>query len=365
MSVVPDPGPAAPDAGSAAPDAGSAAPGRRSAAPDPAFVPDPAFAPDPSSAPDPTFWHGRAVTVTGGAGFLGRVVVRMLEALGAEVRVIRSAEHDLRIAEAARAAVQGAEVVLHLAARVGGIGFNRRNPAPLVYDNLSIGLNVFEQSRLAGVKKLVAACSVCAYPKLMPVPFSEDELWSGYPEESNAPYGLAKKMLIVISDAYRRQYGFDSCVPVLANLYGPEDNFDLEDSHVIAALIRKFVEAQESGSEHVTLWGSGEPSREFLYVDDAARALVLAAERLDSSQPVNIGTGVETRIRDLADTIRDLTGFTGEIVWDTSMPDGQPTRYLDVSRARELIGFTAEIPLAEGLARTVQSFRAGRLATSR
>lgn len=318
-----------------------------------------------SGAPSLEFWSGRAVVVTGGAGFLGRVVVRMLQSLQSDVRVIRSAELDLRTAEDARTAVEGAEIVFHLAARVGGIGFNRRNPAPLIYDNLTMGTNVFEQSRLAGVKKLVAACSVCAYPKFTPVPFSEDELWSGYPEESNAPYGLAKKMLIVLSDAYRRQYGFDSCVPVLANLYGPGDNFDLADSHVIAALIRKFVEAQEDGSGQVSVWGSGEPSREFLYVDDAARALILAAERLDRSQPVNVGTGIETRIRDLAETIRDLTGYSGEIFWDTSMPDGQPTRYLDVSRAKELIGFSAEIPLQDGLARTIEGFRADRLAVSR
>jgi GDP-L-fucose synthase len=318
-----------------------------------------------SGSPGQEFWQGRAVTVTGGAGFLGRVVVRELESLDAEVHVIRSADFDLRDADAARAAVGGADTVIHLAARVGGIGFNRRNPGPLVHDNLSMGINVFEQARLAGVRKLVAACSVCAYPKFTPVPFSEDELWSGYPEESNAPYGLAKKMLIVLSDAYRRQYSFDSCVPVLANLYGPEDNFDLEDSHVIAALIRKFVEAQDEGRDEVTVWGSGEPSREFLYVGDAARALILAAERLETSEPVNIGTGIETRIRDLAEIIRELTGFSGEIVWDTTMPDGQPTRYLDVSRARELIGFTAEVSLEDGLARTVESFRANRAALGR
>jgi GDP-L-fucose synthase len=314
--------------------------------------------------PDPRFWEDRKVTVTGGAGFLGKATVRQLEELGALVRVVRSSEHDLRDAEQARDAVEGAEVVLHLAARVGGIGFNRRNPAPLAYDNTIMGTHVFEQSRLAGVQKLVAACSVCAYPKFTPVPFSEDSIWDGYPEESNAPYGLAKKMLIVLSDAYRRQYGFDSCAPIMANLYGPDDNFDLEDSHVIAAMIRKFVEARERGDANVTLWGTGSPSREFLYVDDAARALILAAERLDTSQPVNIGTGVETRIRDLADLIHELSGFEGEIVWDSTYPDGQPTRYLDVSRARELIGFEAQTPLEEGLRRTIASFRASQAPTS-
>jgi GDP-L-fucose synthase len=311
-----------------------------------------------SAQPDPSFWEEKKVTVTGGGGFLGKATVRQLEELGAYVRVIRSSEHDLRVAEHARDAVEGAEVVLHLAARVGGIGFNRRNPAPLAYDNTMMGAHVFEQSRLAGVRKLVAACSVCAYPKFTPVPFSEDSLWDGYPEESNAPYGLAKKMPIVLSDAYRRQYGFDSCAPIMANLYGPDDNFDLEDSHVIAAMIRKFVEARERGDDAVTLWGTGSPSREFLYVDDAARGLILAAERLDSSTPVNVGTGIETRIRDLADIIHRLSGFEGEVVWDTSMPDGQPTRYLDVSRARELFGFEAETPLEEGLRRTIESFRA-------
>ena len=304
------------------------------------------------------FWRGRATVVTGGGGFLGAPTVRLLESLGADVRVVRSADHDLRDPAAAREAVDGAEVVIHLAARVGGIGFNRRNPAPLAYDNLMMGANVFEACREAGVSKLVAACSVCAYPKFTPVPFSEDSLWDGYPEESNAPYGLAKKMLLVLSDTYRRQYGFDSCAPVLANLYGPGDNFDLEDSHVIAAMVRKYVEATERDEPQVVLWGTGNPSREFLYVDDAARALILAAERYDSSDPVNIGTGRETRIRDLAETIVRLTGYAGETVWDTSRPDGQPTRYLDVSRARERFGFEAEIDLEEGLRRTIESFRA-------
>jgi GDP-L-fucose synthase len=206
------------------------------------------------------------------------------------------------------------------------------------------------------VRKLVAACSVCAYPKFTPVPFSEDDLWNGYPEESNAPYGLAKKMMIVMSQAYRSQYGFDSAVPVIANLYGPNDNFDLEDSHVIAAMIRKFTEARERGDGEVVLWGTGSPSREFLYVDDAARALLIAAERMNTSEPVNIGTGIETRISELAELIAALASFKGEIVWDSSMPDGQPTRYLDVSRARELLGFEAQVGLEEGLRRTLESY---------
>jgi GDP-L-fucose synthase len=317
------------------------------------------------SQPNPHFWHDRQVAVTGAAGFLGRVVVRDLEALGAAVREVRSQEHDLRDPEASRAAVAGADVVLHLAARVGGIGFNRENPAPLAANNLLIGTNVFEQSRLAGVRKLVCAGTVCSYPKHTPVPFREDDLWLGYPEESNAPYGLAKKMLLVLSDAYRRQYGFDSCVPIIANLYGPEDNYDLEESHVIAAMIRKFVEAAERGEDEVVLWGTGSASREFLYVDDAARALLLAAERLDTSLPVNVGTGRETPIRDLAETIRGLAGFRGEIAWDSSKPDGQPVRCLDVSRARELIGFEAEVPLERGLARTIESYRAHPVAPVR
>src|SRR5436305_76652 len=314
--------------------------------------------------PNPTFWHERRVTVTGGAGFLGTALVRDLEALGAQVSVARSSDHDLRDAGAARDAVEGADVVIHLAARVGGIGFNRRNPAPLAYDNLVMGANVFEQSRLAGVGKLVAACSVCAYPKFTPVPFSEDDLWNGYPEESNAPYGLAKKMLLVLSDAYRRQYGFDSCAPILANLYGPDDNFDLEDSHAIAAMIRKFVEARRQGAPEVVLWGTGEPTREFLYVDDAARALLLATERLQTSEPVNIGTGRETKIRDLAELVATLTGFEGEITWDATRPDGQPARYLDVTRARELIGFEAEVSLEDGLRRTIESFTSQSVGTA-
>jgi GDP-L-fucose synthase len=308
--------------------------------------------------PDSAFWEGRSVVVTGGAGFLGKPTVRMLNELGAEVRVPRSAEHALTDPVACQEALDGPDVVLHLAANVGGIGYNRRNPGPLARDNMAMGLNVFEACRELGVDKLVAACSVCAYPKFTPVPFKEDDLWSGYPEESNAPYGLAKKMLIVLSDAYRRQYGLDSCVPVIANLYGPDDNFDLEDSHVIAAMVNKYVTAAAEGQAEVILWGTGEPSREFLYVDDAARALILAAEHAGDSEPFNVGTGIETQIRDLAELVSAAAGFEGETVWDTSRPDGQPVRYLDVSRATERIGFSAEIDLAEGLQRTVASFGA-------
>jgi GDP-L-fucose synthase len=306
--------------------------------------------------PDRAFWEGRKAVVTGGAGFLGKFVVRRLEAVGAEVSVPLSGDYDLRDPEACRAAVEGAQVVIHLAARVGGIGYNRRNPAPLVYDNMVMAANVFEQSRQAGVQKLVSACTVCAYPKILPVPFSEDDLWNGYPEETNAPYGLAKKMMLVLSDAYRRQYDFDSVVPIIANLYGPEDNFDLEDSHVIAAMIRKYVEARDNNHDQVVLWGTGTPSREFLHVDDAARALLLAGERLQTSDAVNIGTGIETRIRDLAELICELTGYQGETVWDTTRPDGQPTRYLDVTRARDLMGFEATVSLRDGLAQTIASF---------
>jgi GDP-L-fucose synthase len=312
----------------------------------------------PSGDLDRGFWEDRPVVVTGGAGFVGSAVTGQLHELGADVSVTTSSQHDLRDPAAARAAVEGASVVVHLAARVGGIGFNRRHPAPLVYDNLMMAANVFEQSRLAGVDKLVSACTVCAYPKFTPAPFSEDALWEGYPEESNAPYGLAKKMMLVLSDAYRRQYGFDSCAPIMANLYGPNDNFDLEDSHVIPAIIRRYVEASAGGEDQVTLWGTGSASREFLYVDDAARGLLLAGQHLQTSEPVNLGTGRETSIRELAEQIQRIVGFEGETIWDASKPDGQPRRFLDVSRARDLMGFEARVALDDGLRRTVESYQA-------
>jgi GDP-L-fucose synthase len=308
-------------------------------------------------APDPAYWEGKKVHVTGGAGFLGKPTVRLLNELGAEVDVIRSAEYDLTDPEATRQALSGAEVVLHLAANVGGIGFNRRHPAPLIRDNMAMGLNVFEAAREFKLEKLIAVCSVCAYPKFLDVPFSEDDIWNGYPEESNAPYGLAKKMLIVLSDTYRRQYGLNSAVPVLANLYGPDDNFDLEDSHVIPAMVHKYVAAEKHGEGRVVLWGTGSPSREFLYVDDAALAIILAAEHAENSEPFNVGTGKETKIRDLAEIVSSKTGFAGETVWDASRPDGQPVRYLQVERAREAIGFEARTGLDQGIELTVKNFR--------
>lgn len=309
-----------------------------------------------TNTPDPAFWKAKRTVVTGGAGFVGSAVVQKLRSLGVDPLVIRSRDHNLLDAAATGRALEGANVVIHLAANVGGIGYNRRNPAPLVYDNMMMAGNVFEQSRLAGVDKLVSACTVCAYPKFAPTPFSEDELWNGYPEETNAPYGLAKKMMLVLSDAYREQYGFNSCVPIMVNLYGPRDHFSLEDSHVIPAMIRKFVEAKERGDRDTVLWGSGRPSREFLYVEDAVLALLLAAERLDTSTPVNLGTGRETSMRELAELVSRTVGYGGDIVWDTSKPDGQRSRRLDVSRARDLIGFEATTALEEGLPQTVDYF---------
>jgi GDP-L-fucose synthase len=285
----------------------------------------------------------------------------MLRGLGASVRVVRSRDHDLTDPNACHAALDGADVVLHLAARVGGIGFIDRHAGAVAHDNLVMGANVFEASRRVGARKLVAACSACAYPKHTRVPFHERDLWSGYPDVSTAPYGEAKRALLVLSDAYRRQYRLDSCAPVLTNLYGPGDNYDLEDSHVAAAMIRKFTEAVQKGDGSVALWGTGKPTRELLYVDDAARALLLAAEHLDTSEPVNVGTGRPTAIRELAAMIGDLAGFHGQIMWDDSKPDGTPERYFDVTRARELMGFEARTPLRAGLRRTIEAYRAKRL----
>ena len=295
------------------------------------------------------------VVVTGGGGFLGSHLVERLEAEGHDVFVARSHDYDLTRFEDAEQMFSDAqpELVFHLAAEVGGIGSNRANPGRYWYANLMMGAHVLELARVHATKKVVITGTVCAYPKFSPVPFSEDDLWNGYPEETNAPYGVAKKAILVGANAYRDQYGLDAIFLLPANLYGPRDNFDLESSHVIPALIRKMLEAESV----VTLWGDGSPTREFLYVDDCARALQLAADRYDGAAPVNLGTGVETSIRELAETIADLTGFDGEIVWDTSMPNGQPRRRLDASRARELFGFEATTSLRDGLEQTIAWYR--------
>jgi GDP-L-fucose synthase len=308
-------------------------------------------------------WSRTRVVVTGGAGFLGSFVVERLRERGArEIFIPRSREYDLTDGEAVRRLYRDArpDLVIHLAARVGGIGANRANPGRYFYDNLMMGVQLIEEGRKAGLAKLVATSTICAYPKFAPVPFKEDDLWNGYPEETNAPYGLAKKMLLVQSQAYREQYGFNSVVLFPVNLYGPRDNFDLETSHVIPAMIRKIDDARRAGQATVTLWGDGSPSREFLYIEDAADAIVAACERYDGSQPINLGNGVEVPIKQLAELIAKLLGWKGTFVWDTSKPNGQPRRALDVSRARELIGWTATTPFEEGLRKTISWWESRR-----
>jgi GDP-L-fucose synthase len=308
-------------------------------------------------------WPATRVVVTGGAGFLGSVVVRLLAERGCrDVFVPRSREYDLRERDAIIRLYRETRphLVIHLAAVVGGIGANRTNPGRFFYDNAIMGIQLLEYARQFRVDKFVAVGTICAYPKSTPVPFREDDLWNGYPEETNAPYGLAKKMLLVQAQAYRAQYGFNAIHPMLVNLYGPNDNFDLETSHVIPALIRKCVDSKESGRREVLLWGDGSPTREFLYVDDAAEAVLLATERYDGRDPVNIGSGEEIAIRELARLVASEVGFDGEFVWDTGKPNGQARRCLDIARAQRLFGFRARHSLREGLSRTVAWYLAQR-----
>jgi GDP-L-fucose synthase len=301
-------------------------------------------------------WADKRVLVTGGAGFFGSFVVDGLRARGAKhVIVPRRRDYDLVDRAAVQRLIADArpDLVFHLAARVGGIGANRDNPGLFLFENAMMGLHVIEECRLAKVGKVVVAGTICAYPKFAPVPFREDDLWNGYPEETNAPYGIAKKLLLVQAQAYREQYGLNAIVLFPVNMYGPRDNFDLRTSHVIPAMIRKFVTAREQGETEVTLWGDGSPTREFIFAPDAAEGMILAAERYDSSDPVNLGSGAEISIKDLATQVAAATRYTGAIRWDTSQPNGQPRRRLDVSRARERFGFTATTTLADGLAKTV------------
>lgn len=309
------------------------------------------------------FWSDKRVIVTGGAGFLGQVVVRELKERGAkDIFIPRSKEYDLRekgdIVRMLKTAKP--DVIIHLAAVVGGIGANLDNPGKFFYDNIMMGVQLFEEARLFGVKKLVAAGTICAYPKFTPVPFKEDDLWSGYPEETNAPYGLAKKMLLVQSQAYRQQYNFNSIFLLPVNLYGPSDNFSPKSSHVIPALIKKCVDAREAGADSIEVWGSGKASREFLYVDDAARGIVMAAEKYNGSEPVNLGAGFEIMIEDLVKIIVEETKFKGQVVWDATKPDGQPRRCLDTTRAEHEFGFKAEVTFREGLKRTIAWYEQNR-----
>ncbi len=310
-----------------------------------------------------TFWTERTVLVTGGAGFLGTHVVRSIRAQGCPAVIVpRSREFDLRDhAAIIRLLAQARpDLVIHLAAVVGGIGANRRHPGQFFYDNAIMGLQLIEQARLFGIDKVVVLGTVCAYPKWTPVPFREADLWHGYPEETNAPYGLAKKMLLVQAQAYRQEYGLNAIYLIPVNLYGPGDNFDPETSHVIPALIRKCLEAVEGGQPEIVVWGSGQASREFLYVEDAAEAIVLAAEHYDAPEPVNVGSGRELRIKELVEMIAELTGFQGRLVWDATQPDGQPRRGLETSLAEHAFGFRAQTDFREGLRRTIAWYRQHR-----
>ena len=310
-----------------------------------------------------SFWSDKRVLITGGAGFLGSFVVEKLRKRGCEKIIIpRSKEYNLVEMESVRRLYKDAkpDMVIHLAAKVGGIGANQTNPGKFFYDNLMMGVQMMEVGRQVEVEKFVALGTICAYPKFTPVPFKEEDLWDGYPEETNAPYGLAKKMLLVQAQAYQQQYGFNAIYLLPVNLYGPRDNFDLDSSHVIPALIRKCIEARERGDDHIVAWGDGSPTREFLYVEDAAEGILLATEHYDKSDPVNLGGAFEISIRDLLETIVRLTDFGGKIVWDTTKPNGQPRRKLDISCAEKGFGFRAKTPFEEGLRRTIEWYVANR-----
>jgi|APSaa5957512622_1039677.scaffolds.fasta_scaffold09674_1 GDP-L-fucose synthase len=316
-----------------------------------------------------TFWKNKKVVVTGGAGFLGSFVIEKLKERGAtDIYIPLIEEYDLAdsndIARLFDTTLEGIDaanmVIIHLAANVGGIGANRERPAEFFYDNLMMGVELMHQAYQRGVGKFTAIGTVCAYPKFTPVPFKEDDLWIGYPEETNAPYGLAKKMMLVQSEAYRQQYGFNSIYLLPVNLYGPRDNFNLETSHVIPALIRKALEAQDRGDKELVVWGDGSPTREFLYAEDAADGIVTATETYNESEPVNLGSGYEIPIKDLAELIQKLTGFEGKLVWDTDKPNGQPRRGLDVTRAKEKLGWEAKVGFEEGLRRTIEWYKENR-----
>jgi len=306
------------------------------------------------------FWQNKKILITGGAGFLGSHMVTNLiekrEVPPKQIVIPRSKDTDLRIWENCRK-VADADVIIHLAATVGGIGFNQKYPGTLFYDNIMMGAQLIEAARLKGVEKYVQIGTVCAYPKYVPVPFKEEYLWSGYPEETNAPYGIAKKALLVMAQAYRQQYSMNVIYLLPTNLYGPGDNFDLESSHVIPSLIRKIVEANREGRKEVVVWGTGNVSREFLYVEDAAEGILLATEKYNESEPVNLGSGKEIRIKELANLIAELCGFEGNIIWDSSKPDGQPRRCLDTSKARKRFNFEAKTCLSEGLKETIQWYK--------
>lgn len=310
----------------------------------------------------PSPLEGKRITVTGGSGFLGSFVCPRLESLGADLFVPQIEDYDLVHQENIQRMYDDGkpEMVVHLAAQVGGIGANRTNPASFFYDNLMMGTQLMHEAYLRGVEKFVALATICAYPKFAPIPFNEEDIWDGFPEETNAPYGMAKKMLLVQSQAYREQYGFNSIVLFPVNLYGPGDNFNLQTSHVIPAIIRKCVEAKEQGLESITLWGDGSATREFLYADDAAEGIIKALEIFNDSVPVNLGNGYEIAIKDLALMIQNIVGFTGQIVWDTDKPNGQPRRCLDTRRAEDALGFSASTKLEHGLSQTLEWYYAHR-----